>query len=337
MASHWLVFYRLSEMMAWWRELDAGLPAEDRDHRAMALLLRSEAARPVGEWEEVNVYSAQALALADPHSWVSVDAQAVQAFYWSEFDPPRGDRLFREVFEIEGRMGLLPDPVADGAYYLSRLRRTSGHDEAFALLHEWLTNLGDSSPLYVLAAFALYGDTRTALELQTRGAAWVPPDLRESPFAALAETPRVPSAQQVVELVETVLASAQGQFDEAEQHLATAASVVRDFAVPRGEAGCLVGFAKIAIDRGDYVRASRLLASVGASVGPQGSPFQNPLPALVYDLCIEALGDVLDPETARTTQAEGAALSLKDALNAELMRSAMTATTNPADTEAATH
>jgi hypothetical protein len=303
----------------------------------MALLLRSEAARPVGEWEEVNAYSAQALALADPQSWVSVDAQAVQAFYWSEFDPPRGDRLFRQVFEIEGRMGLLPDPVADGAYYLSRLRRTSGHDEAFALLHEWLTNVGDSSPLHLLAAFALYGDTRTALELKSRGAGWVPPDLRKSPFAARADTARVPSAQQISELVETVLASAQGRFDEAEQHLATAASVVRDFAVPRGEAGCLVGFAKVAIDRGEYVRAARLLAVVKANVVSQGRPFQHPLPALVYDLCIEALKNILDPEIARTTQAEGAALSLKEALDAELLRSAMTATANPSDTEAATH
>jgi hypothetical protein len=42
--------------------------------------------------------------------------------------------------------------------------------------------------------------------------------------------------------------------------------------------------------------------------------------ALVYDLCSGVLREALDPETAGTTQAEGAALSLKDALDAELIR-----------------
>jgi hypothetical protein len=47
--------------------------------------------------------------------------------------------------------------------------------------------------------------------------------------------------------------------------------------------------------------------------------------ALVYDHCTEVLRRVLDPEVARTTKAEGAGPSLKEALNAELMRSGATA------------
>jgi hypothetical protein len=114
-----------------------------------------------------------------------------------------------------------------------------------------------------------------------------------------------------------MVASAQGQFGEADQHLSTLSSVVRAFAVPRGEAACLIGFAKVAVDRGDYVRASRLLAAVTAA-GPGARPPGSVLDALVYVHCAEVLREVLDPESARSTQAEGAALSLKNALDAEL-------------------
>jgi hypothetical protein len=127
-----------------------------------------------------------------------------------------------------------------------------------------------------------------------------------------------------------VLASAQGLFDEAEQHLATFSSVVRDFAMPRGEAGCVTGFAKIALDRGDYARASRLLAAVEASMGPGETQLRS-FDALLYAQCSKDLRDVIDPETARTTEARGAVLSVKEALDAELMRSGTTAVAHRGD------
>jgi hypothetical protein len=161
------------------------------------------------------------------------------------------------------------------------------------------------------AAFALYGDTRTALGLNSRNA----------------PVRNVPVQQFWDELSQAVLASAQGHFDEAEQHLATLTSLVRDFAVPRGEVSCLIGFAKVALDRGDYARAARLLAVVNASVGEEHRPlpYGALLDRLVYVHCAEALREILDPETARTTQVEGAALSLKEALDGELVRSGATA------------
>jgi predicted ATPase len=302
MAHYWHYFVRLGEMMAWWRDLDAGLPAEDRDHRAMAFLLRSRAARAAGEWEEVNVCSAQALALADPDSWVSADAQALQATYWSMIDPPKGDRLFERIFEGEASRGVSPDSVFYTGVYVSRLRRANDRDEAQLLLGDWLADLGDSSPTESApGVFALYGDTHTALELKSRVA-----------------PPRDPLGRFLAEFSDAMLASAQAQFDEAEQHLESMASVVRDFAMPHGEAPCLVGFAKIAVDRGDYSRASRLLAAVDSSTGPKNGPFLFPMEALVYEHCSEVLRDVLDPNRARTSQAEGSALSLKEALDAEL-------------------
>jgi hypothetical protein len=171
------------------------------------------------------------------------------------------------------------------------------------------------------AVFALYGDTQKALELNSHTETAI----------------EVPIRRFLNELSWAVLASAQGQFDEAEQHLATLTSIVRNHAIPRGEGACLIGFAKVALDRGDYARASRLLAVVKSSVGGGARPLDARWPgcgslldALVYARCSEVLRDVLDPETARTTEAETAALSLKGALDAELIRSGTTVMANPA-------
>jgi hypothetical protein len=73
------------------------------------------------------------------------------------------------------------------------------------------------------------------------------------------------------------------------------------------------------------------LAAVDASVGPKDRPFHFATDALIYAHCTALLRGVLDPEIACTTQAEGAALSLKEALDAELIRSGTTAMSNPAD------
>jgi predicted ATPase/DNA-binding CsgD family transcriptional regulator len=315
MSAYWTDNFRQSEMAAWWRDLDAGLSTNDAEHRAMALVLRGQAALQAREWEEANVYSAHAFALADPHSWVGIQAQYEQAAYWSMIDPLRGALLIERIIGLEASMGLSPDPAAYDVLYTSRLRRIKGPEDALALLDDWLADLGDSTPNPITAAtFALYGDTRTALELDSR-----------------AERPGgLPVVRRIDEMCQAVLASVQGQFDEAEQHLATLTSVVREFAVPRGEEVCLLGFGKVALDRGDYRRAARLLVAVNASIGRDRWPFRH-FDSLLFDHCMGIVRDVLDPETARTTQAEGAALSLKEALDGELDRIGTTAATNPAD------
>ena len=328
MIGYWFFFVRLNEMMAWWRDLDGGLPAEDREHRAMALLLRGQAAVLAGEWEELNVYSARASAMADPHSWVVVGAQLLQAQYWATTDPPKSDRPVKRAYEMAASLGVPVLPVYFNAFYLSRLRRTNDRDEVTAILSDWRAAVGNSTPTHDIAeAFALYGDTHTALELKSR--------------AGLGGTPLM---QFVDEFYWAVLASAQAQFNEAEQHLATAASAVRNFAIPDGEVTCLIGFAKVALDRGDYPRTARLLATVNSGVSQEDRSFGSDgglhlagpgattsFNALVYVQCTRVLREVLDQESLRTTQAEGAALSLKEALDAELIRSATMTEANPAD------
>jgi hypothetical protein len=222
--------------------------------------------------------------------------------------PSKSIPIFERVFEIHASLGMAQNQLIHEVFYMSRLLGARDRDEALALLDDWLAELGDSTPtLIMVGAFALYGDTRTALELKSR-----------------AERPGVPFVRFLDELSEALLASALGQFDEADRHLATMASVVPDFAIPRGEPSCLIGFAKVALDRGDYARTSRLLGAFNASVSPGNTPFRSHTGALVYLHCTGVLQDVLDPETARATQVEGAALSVKEALDAELLRTATT-------------
>jgi predicted ATPase/class 3 adenylate cyclase len=315
MSSYWVAFVRLSEMMAWWRELDAGLPSEDRDHRAMALLLRSRAAWLAGEWDEANLCSAQASALADDDSWVGSGAQYVQAICWAMIDPARSDPLFRRAFQIDASLGLSGDPVGYAHFYLSRLQRARGRGEARALLDDWLADLHESIPTLLMAAvFALYGDAQRSLQLKSQ-----------------AEPAGAPVGQLTDELSEAVLASASGRFDEAERHLVILSTVVRDFAIPNGEAACLIGFAKLALDRGDLARALRLLDAVKTSAGPEDHPFRSTFDALVYAHCAGVLQKVTDPERAGTSPAGERALSLKEALEAELSRSRTSDLRNPAD------
>jgi predicted ATPase len=308
MVGCWLLFFRYSEMLAWWRVLDVGLPAEDRDHRALALVLGSWATWMAQEWDNFNVNSAQACALADPLTWVDAEAHYLKAVAYSRFDPMESDRLFQRSFEIEASIGLSPDAMRHQSFFLNLLRRANGRDEALAVLDNWRADVGDSTPtLFMPAVFALYGDTQTALELKRR-----------------AEVASGPMGQFGAELSEAVLASAQGQFEEAELHLATMTSIGREF-VPRGQAPCVIAFAKVALDRGDYARASRLLAAVNSSVGPGERPFRSIMDALVHAHCTGILQEVLDADTACATQAEGVTLSLNEALDAELNRSRTTA------------
>jgi hypothetical protein len=116
------------------------------------------------------------------------------------------------------------------------------------------------------------------------------------------------------------------------ERLVAAASFQRDLGggLPRGDATCLILFAKVAIDRGNYPRASQVLAAVNANPGPGGRPFRTTFDGLVYAHCTLVLREALDPAMTRATQAEGSVLSLKEALDAELLRVGTGAMVEPA-------
>jgi hypothetical protein len=302
MLGYWFAFMRVTEMLAWWRELDAGLPATDREHRAMALLLRSRAAQATGDGDELNGCSAQALEMVEPDSWMALEALHLQGIYWSVASPGHLQRIYPEVRRIEQRAGLPPDPIMDLVFHHSRLMAATSPEEALAVLDQWNAGLKGAAPTpYLAGLFALYGDTTTAADVLAR--------------AAAAHTP---IGRAILESAQAVIASAQGQFGTAEHHLSVLATVVRDHAVRYGEAACLILFAKLALDRGDPPRASRLLAAVKASAGRNDRPFRTHFESLVYFDCTRQLRSLLDQDSARRYQLEGAALSCSQALDAEL-------------------
>jgi hypothetical protein len=301
MMGYWFAFMRVAEMMAWWRELDAGLPATDRQHRAMALLLRGRAALATRDYDELNACSAQALAMVEPDSWMALEALQMQGTYWAVVSPEHVQPIFQEVRRIETRAGLPPE-VTMGLLFHSRLRVATSPEEALAVLGEWTAGLEGAAPFPFLAElFALYGDTTTAAGLLSNVAA-----------------AHTPMGRFMLESAQAVIASAQGQFGTAEHHLSVLAAVVRDHAVPYGEAACLILFAKLALDRGDPPHASRLLAAVKASAGPNDLPFSTFTESLVYFDCTRQLRALLDQDSARRYQREGAVLSCSRALDAEL-------------------
>jgi hypothetical protein len=299
---YWLSYGRFSEMLMWWRELDAGLHADDQEHRAMSLLVRSTAAFQVGDWEEVDARSREALVLVDPESWLAVEALYFQATYASLTDPGRTERIFEQTRRIELKIGIGPDITAYHAYQQGRIRLASSQDEVLTILGEWLAGLHGAPPSPFLAGLlALYGDISTAVDL-------------------LAQVEAAPTAlgRCVYESAAAIVASAQGHFAEAREHAATLTDVVRDYAVPYGEATCVIVLAKVALDRGDYPQASRLLAALIASVRPGDIAYRLPFDGIVYDYTREAVHSVLDPDTARRCQAEGAAIAPSQAIDAAL-------------------
>jgi hypothetical protein len=94
-------------------------------------------------------------------------------------------------------------------------------------------------------------------------------------------------------------------------------TIVREYAIPLGDVSCLIGFAALAVNDGDYETASRYLASV-RSAAP--FPFRTPLEVLVYRRVAGAIRSVLDRDTAQRCRAEGAAIQVSEALNAEFAR-----------------
>jgi hypothetical protein len=119
------------------------------------------------------------------------------------------------------------------------------------------------------------------------------------------------------ELIGALIATNEGRIEAAGRHLQAATAVVREHAIPLGECSCLVGFSALAARAGDYERASRGLASVKGSGAFQE---RGPVDYLVYRITARALRGALDPETAARCRAEGAAMPVSEALDAELAR-----------------
>jgi predicted ATPase/DNA-binding SARP family transcriptional activator len=298
MVGFWGGQVRLDEMAMWWDELDAGLDPTDTVHRAMALTLGMRHAYFLGDYDRLRDLSAEALNLAPTDAWVSVQAWALHGSYWIWIDFERGNDCFERGRALARTNGIPVDQALWGFWYGMLIGRAQDRSQIEALLDQWLADHAGSPPtLELVGMLACFGRIDAALQYTATG------------------LDRAPAWRRAQEFTMALIASAQGDRQAMRSHLEAMAKVVREYAIPRSEASCLVGFAKLAIDSGDYERASRLLATVRASAL---MPFRNMMDYVVYRQCRGVLTDVLDHQTIARCRLEGTSTSVHDALEAEL-------------------
>lgn len=249
----------------------------------------------------MNKLSADALALAPPGSWIAAYAWAIQGLYWPYVDAERAKRCIEEGRKAASVSGT-PELERTTAMWSANL--LTGDPERDAelggLIDELLATIKDSRPAtayIVLGSLAALGDIETASRLA-------------APLVA-----RNPLQRYQQELLTAVVAMGEGRAEPAAEHLRAVAAIVRDYAIPLGEASCLTGFAALAATLGDHQTASRLLASVRSSAP---FPFRSPPDALLYRQTARSLRDALDPDTAARCRAEGAAIPVSKALDEQL-------------------
>jgi hypothetical protein len=264
----------------------------------MALTLGMRHAYFVGDYERLRDLSAEALNLAPADAWVSVQAWALHGSYWIWIDFERGNNCFEQGRALARANGIPVDQALWGFWYGMLIGRARDRSQIEALLDQWLTDHAGSPPtLELVGMLACFGRIDAALQYIATG------------------LDRAPAWRRAQEFTMALIASAQGDRLAMRSHLEKMAKVVREYAIPRSEASCLVGFAKLAIDSGDYERASRLLATVRASAP---MPFRNMMDYVVYRQCRGVLTDVLDEQTIARCRLDGTIISVHDALEAEL-------------------
>jgi predicted ATPase len=298
MVGFWGGQVRLDEMAMWWEELDAALDPADADHRAMALTLGMRHAYFVGEYDRLRDLSGAALRLAPTEAWVGVQAWALHGSYWIWIDFERGDDCFQQGRALARASGIPVDQALWGFWYGVLIGRARDRSQIDALLDQWLEDHCGSPPtLELVGMLACFGRLDAALQYMAAG-----PE-------------RAPAWRRAQEFTRALIASAEGDRPAMRSHLDAMARVVREYAIPRSEASCLVGFAKLAVDSGEYERATRLLATVRAS---EPMPFRNMMDYVVYRQCRSAVTAVLDGQTIARCRLEGSSTSVPDALEAEL-------------------
>jgi hypothetical protein len=264
-----------------------------------------EHARATGDFEQMEKLSAEVLLIAARDSWVAAYAWATQALYWTYGDPERGRQCIQE-----GRRAAAAAraPELERTITLQSANLLTGDPERDAalggreLLNSLLAEIEHSPPLalYIRSGIiAALGDTATASRL----AGSVSPTTAHTRFSHA--------------VLGMVIALREGRTQAAYERLQAVAAIVREYAIPLGETSCLVGFAALAAATEDFDRASRLLASVKAAAP---FPFRTPVEVLVYRQTARAVRYALDPDTATRCRAEGAAVAVSNALDAELSR-----------------
>jgi hypothetical protein len=241
------------------------------------------------------------LSWAAPGSWEAAWALSLQALYWTYAEPDRGRQCIAEGRRAAVEAGVRELELWTAVYASGLLISEWDRDAALHLVGEVEGMFPDNLNIKCITAglLVLAGEPERAAALATN------------------EVPRSPFEWYFRLFRDVLVASANRHPDAARQHLDALVLVVREHAIPLGEPGCLIGFAVLALERGDHARASRLLATVRAGLSV---PFRSEIEALVYRRCVATARAGLDLDTIRRCRDEGAALTVTEALNNELAR-----------------
>jgi hypothetical protein len=304
MTGYWWSYMRPSELASWWRVLEPGMSRLPEELRAQALLIGSIHEMVAGDFDQMEKLSAEAVANAAPGSWESAFGWMIQALMGTYFDPERGRYCIEQgrraaeaagTPEIGRTTALMAANLLTGdAEHDAQLGREI-MDSAFSTIEgSWpgMTHIFNA----ILAAL---GDTEKASQL----AASVPVKSTIQRFGKV--------------LCLAVIAMREGRLEAAAEHLHALVAIVREHAIPLGEPTCVTGFAALAACSGDYETASRLLASVRTAAP---FPFRTPADVLLYRQTVRAVRAALDPTTAARCRAEGAAITVTQALAEQLAR-----------------
>jgi predicted ATPase len=302
MIGYWWSYMRPAELASWWRAVEAHMSQLPEQLLAEALLIGATHAMVVGDFDQMEKLSARAVATAAPASWECAFAWTTQALIWTYMDAERGRHCIAEGRKAAEAAGT---PELGRSTALMAANLLWGDDEHEAelgreILESAFSTAEGSWPgmTHVFnAVLAALGNTEKASQL----AASVPVRSTIDRFGKA--------------LCTAVIAIREGRLEAAAEHLRALAAIVREHAIPLGEPTCLTGFAALAATAGDHEEASRLLASVGAAAP---FPFRTPADVLLYRQTLRTVRTALDRDTAARCRAEGAAITVSQALDMQL-------------------
>jgi predicted ATPase/DNA-binding SARP family transcriptional activator len=298
MIGYWWAYGRLAEMAVWRDELAGALNDFHPDLRASGLILGVQHAVATGTWDEMERLSAEMLTFAPAGSDLAAYAWTMQALYWTIAGLVRGRECIDEARTAFIEAGSPEYQSLLVRYFQSLLTGSESPTQALALFEDVLAGWGGdvrNDPV-LTGMLALLGATARAAELQTS----LPV---ESPLHRFH-----------LEIVAALIASNEGRLEDMRAHIKMLVGMAREYAIPLGEESCLIWFAKLAIEEGNPAKASRLLASGSA----QPFWFRTGLEMEGYRQCLNAVRASLDHAAIAECRAEGEAISVADALDAEL-------------------
>ena len=115
-----------------------------------------------------------------------------------------------------------------------------------------------------------------------------------------------------------IAAAHECRMDEAADHLTEAMAHARDLGFPDTAAWCCEGLALVAAERGDFVRAAKLLGA-GESLRRAGGSVIQPAEATARDATMSTLHEALPKEQLQIALEAGRGLSLDDATREALV------------------